>query len=280
MSDSIDHALRSLARPRLDLAFSGCGALGVAHVGAIEALRTNGHVVSRVAGTSAGSLAAVGVAFGLTTDRMLDIATKVLAAGDIADVRSFPFSRDGWGLCAGERLRRLVAEHIGPNRCLGDARCPLGIVVANVSTGKALVLRSDTHPDVLVADAVTASCAIPVLFSARRIPGVEGVLVDGGVVANLPARAFAQPYPFTRRLAIRVRSSAPAPKISGPLSFARALVSMMMSASNLTMVDEGDEVVDVQVNGDAFDFQQSEAEARAMFETGHDAVVRYLRAHP
>lgn len=272
-----DHVIRRGPLTRVDLALSGCGALGPAHVGVLHALRSAQVQIPRVAGTSAGSLVAAGLACGLPTSQMARIAEMVLAGGDILDERAFPFLRSGWGVCAGDRLHSLIRDHLGSGKTLGETKIPLAIVVTDVEAGAPLVLRSDTHPDVLIADAVAASCSIPFVFSARRIAGLPGWYVDGGVTANVPGRAWPTVSPGCVSLVVRVGSRTPRRQVTGPLSFARAIVGAVMGNADWRLVDAVDEVVDVVVDGDALDFKASDHEVAALHDAGHDAIVEWLR---
>lgn len=76
----------------------------------------------------------------------------------------------------------------------------LKIIATNVSRQRLEVFDQAT-PDVVVADAVAASCAIPFLFRAARIRRVSddgaetldpSFYLDGGLVSNLPVWVFAE----------------------------------------------------------------------------------------
>lgn len=65
---------------------------------------------------------------------------------------------------------------------------PLKIVATNVSTGSMQLFSLQRSPDTAIADAVSASIAIPFVFHAHRIGSDH--FVDGGLVSNLPAWSF------------------------------------------------------------------------------------------
>lgn len=95
-------------------------------------------------------------------------------------------------------------SHIDPGHI---AKCvPLKIVVTDVSSGE-LTLFDGQTPNVVVADAVAASAAVPGVFRPAFIPGSgkpEGTLfADGGLVSNLPSWTFREEKKARERLETR-----------------------------------------------------------------------------
>ena len=64
-------------RPRIGLALSGGGALGLAEVGIIQWMEEHHIPVDRIAGTSMGSIIGSMYATGMTPDQIRDFALKV-----------------------------------------------------------------------------------------------------------------------------------------------------------------------------------------------------------
>jgi NTE family protein len=88
-------------------------------------------------------------------------------------------------LADGERVR---FEHLAITGCV-----PLKVIVSDARSGK-LVVFDRTTPNVVIADAVAASAAIPFVIRSPEIAG-DGrdghpIFVDGGLISNLPAWAF------------------------------------------------------------------------------------------
>jgi NTE family protein len=88
-------------------------------------------------------------------------------------------------LSADERVR---FEHLAIAGCV-----PLKVIVSDARSGK-LVVFDHTTRDVVIADAVAASAAIPFVFRSPEIEGARRdrhpIFVDGGLISNLPAWAF------------------------------------------------------------------------------------------
>lgn len=63
----------------------------------------------------------------------------------------------------------------------------LTIVASSLSNGGVCEFSAEKTPNTSVATAVAASSAIPFVFKPVRVEGIEGPLVDGGLVSNYPA---------------------------------------------------------------------------------------------
>lgn len=162
--------------PRLGLALGGGAVLGFSHLGILEALHDAGIRVHRIAGTSAGALVAALHAFDVGPARMHELLVPLTWR------KVSRFSASSLGLLSNQAITDLLDDELGPVR-IEDARIPLAIVTADIHTGEAVVLR-----DGPLADAVRASTAIPGIYAPVTIG--DRVLVDGGIVANVPMRAL------------------------------------------------------------------------------------------
>lgn len=258
----------------IDLALSGCGALGPAHVGAVAALRVGGMRIESIAGTSAGSIVAAGVACGFDTAAMRAIAEATIGT-DLLDLRPLPFMRAGWGLCAGDALRRALREHLGDRR-MRDVTIPLSVVATAVEDGAGVFFSSVATPDLRMVDVVLASCSIPFVFQAATIPGRAGRFVDGGLVANVPFGAMrSHPERVRRRVAVLVRGRRTARTVTGLLSYARAIMSAALDASH---VPPDVDAIRVDVDGDALDLDIGQETIAAYHDAGYRAAERWLLA--
>lgn len=160
--------------PRVGLALGGGAVLGFSHVGILEALHEAGIEIHRIAGTSAGALVAALYAFGTGPDRMHDLLVP-LTWRKVSN-----FSASSLGLLSNEAITHIIDDELGPVR-IEDAGIPLAIVTADIHTGETVVLRQGP-----LAQAVRASAAIPGIYAPVTID--DRVLVDGGIVANVPVR--------------------------------------------------------------------------------------------
>jgi len=159
-------------RPKIGVAFSGGSALGICHLGAVKALSEHRVIIDCVSGTSAGSIVAGGVAFGVPLKKMVEIC-KQLSWSNLSE---FGYSKMGinYNRPVGEIIRDMVG-----NANIEDAYIPLAIVATDIDTGEKVVFRKGS-----VAEAVMASTCLPGFFVPVKIK--DRKLVDGGLMENLP----------------------------------------------------------------------------------------------
>ncbi len=166
--------------PKIGLALSGGAALGIAHVGALQALADHNVPISYLSGTSAGAVVAAGLAFGLTPEQMSERA-KNLSWYKLSNIS---YSR--MGLITTQGVGNMMKEILGDVN-IEDAKIPLAIVATNIENGEAIIFKKGS-----VAEAVMASVCIPGLFVPTEYQGKK--LVDGGLVKNPSAQADIYTY--------------------------------------------------------------------------------------
>jgi NTE family protein len=179
---ALPQAPRDDRAPRVGLVLGGGAARGLAHVGVLRVLEDAGIPVELVVGTSVGSLVGALYADGHNA-RALEHLARDLDRGDFFDFGLAP-ALFGTGLARGARLERWVRDHLRAGR-VEDLAIRYAAVATDLDDGSAVVLaRGD------VARAVRASSAIPGVFEPVELDG--RLLVDGGVVANLPVTVARQ----------------------------------------------------------------------------------------
>ncbi len=160
--------------PRLGVALGGGAVLGFSHLGILQALHEAGIEIHVISGTSAGALVAALHAFGVSPDRMHELLIPLTWR------KVSRFSASSLGLLSNESIGDILDDELGP-RHIEDAQIPLAIITADVHSGEIVVLKEGP-----LADAVRASTAIPGIYAPVRVG--DRVLVDGGIVANVPVR--------------------------------------------------------------------------------------------
>jgi NTE family protein len=157
---------------KIGLALSGGSAWGIAHVGAIAALQKHGIEFNYIAGTSAGSVVAAPLAFGIPIGTIEEAAKNL----EWKQIARFAYSRLGFRSNAS--LAKVITDLVGDTD-IRDAKIPLAIVATDIEKGEEKIFREGN-----VALAVCASSAIPGYFAPVEIDGV--LYVDGGISENLP----------------------------------------------------------------------------------------------
>jgi NTE family protein len=194
-TEDLTRLVRRLTGEMTVLVLAGGGARGFAHFGAIRALQQAGMPIDAVVGTSAGSLV------GGVLARYGEVESweeQFLQWFD--DVR---WRRDltppAVALLTGEQMTEGFREAYGERR-IED------LVIDFVAVSTDLThARPHVHTSGPLWQAIRASSAVPGLFPPVAIDGC--VLVDGGLVANLPVSIAADRHPGARIVAIEVGSS-------------------------------------------------------------------------
>ncbi len=156
------------------LALSGGGARGIAHIGVLKALEEAGIVPDIVAGTSAGAIIGALFAAGKSIEEMLDFVRQ----GSLYKLYQFRLPTSG--LTSLAYLRKILSGAL-TERTIEDLPKQLFITVSNLTQGEVEV---KTQGELIPA--ISASCAIPLVFRPIKIEGQT--YVDGGLFMNLPAQ--------------------------------------------------------------------------------------------
>jgi NTE family protein len=162
-------------RLRVGLALSGGAARGVAHVGVLKVLLEAGIPVDSVAGTSAGALVGGAFAAGMPVAELERLGREM---------RWRNFGRmtlSRLGVQSNARMEEYIRERFPVTR-FEEMPIPFAAVATDLHTGQAVVMRDVGD----AAFAIRASCAVPGWY----VPVTDSdgrQLVDGGLVANLPA---------------------------------------------------------------------------------------------
>jgi NTE family protein len=180
----LEHALEATARRiagrSVGLVLSGGGARAFAHLGVLDELDAAGIVVDRYAGASMGSIVAGISAMGASTDELHDIFVRCF----VEQNPSRDYTLPAYGLIRGARTRKLLAEVFGA-RTIEELPHRFFCVACDLFARELVVFR--TGP---AAQAVYASLAIPGVYPP--VASRDGrLLVDGGVMDNLPVEAMA-----------------------------------------------------------------------------------------
>jgi len=192
-------------RPRIGLALSGGGALGLAEIGVIQWMEENHIPVDRIAGTSMGSIIGAMYATGMSPAEIQKFAEKIdwdeaflpqpvytqLSYRRKQDRRDFLISAplglkhglngpNGYnsGQGVGLLLDRIAFPESGV-ASFDDLPIPFRCVATDMLSGEGVVLRDGS-----LAQAVRASMAIPGVFTPVEING--RVLADGAMIQNIP----------------------------------------------------------------------------------------------
>lgn len=192
-------------RPRIGLALSGGGALGLAEIGIIQWMEENHIPVDRIAGTSMGSIIGAMYATGMSPSQMKIFAEKInwdeallpepvytqLSYRRKQDRRDFLVSaplglknglRAPNGYNSGQGVGLLLDRISFPESTVSsfdELPIPFRCVATDMQSGDIVVLHNGSLPQ-----AIRASMSIPGIFTPVELQG--HMLADGGMVQNIP----------------------------------------------------------------------------------------------
>ena len=164
----------------IGLVLSGGGARAYAHIGVIKALREAKISIDFVAGSSMGGIIAACVAMGQSTQEMEASIKRCFVETNPLSDYTFPLL----GLVKGKKVERLLKENFGKLE-IDDLWLPYFCVSTNLTTAS-----PHLHENGKIWRALRASISLPGILPP--VVADEGVLVDGGVINNLPTKEMAQ----------------------------------------------------------------------------------------
>ncbi len=193
-------------RPRIGLVLGGGGARGAAHIGVLQELERLRVPIDAIAGTSMGAIVGGLYASGMSADELEQLVNSLEWAKVLSDTpqRSdlsyrrkqddvqYPIElelglRDGalvlpMGVVQGQNLGLLLSKltaDVAHIKDYDNLPIPFRAIAANIETGDVYVMASGD-----LAASIRASMSVPGLIAPAKLHGT--LLVDGGIVANLP----------------------------------------------------------------------------------------------
>ena len=186
-----------MKKTKTALVLSGGGALGLAHIGVLKKLE-NQYDFDFLAGVSAGSIVAAGVACGMNA-KQIEYAIEQTSLFNLA----FDFSWKNTGLITGDAILDILNKIYG-NRTFEDLSVPLYVGATDFSTGERITLSTGN-----IAAAVRASLAVPVLFEPYFHKESRRYLVDGGLSQNFPLDLAIENYQGDKIIGVNVANIKP-----------------------------------------------------------------------
>ena len=287
--------------------FQGGGCRGAALAGAYQEATARGVTFAEVAGTSAGSIVAALIGAGATPEHVSNVLvnlsfTSLLTppealcnrplfahllswlpglglALDLYYDRGL-YSAKGIETWVEDRLRELLPRASRPAVTFEDLIIPTSIIVTDTLAQKVEVRKQGTHDKASVAQAVRASCSIPLFFQP-----LDNRYVDGGVLSNLPSFVFSehslrdQPL-ATRILAFTLSPATQASSSTASLDFFRHIADTVVEGSqDLQLAQQHDvHVISIPTyDVKATDFgKMDQATIKKLVESGKAAAASFF----
>ena len=243
---------------RIGIALSGGGIKGMAHAGVLKALEEFNIVPEIISGVSSGAVIGALYSSGYSPD-------EIAAMFDDFSFRKMTKIRipEG-GFFRVEPFENFLNRKLRINT-FEALSIPLRVVATDLDKGKAVVFSKGD-----LISPVIASCSIPVLFTPKKIDGVN--YVDGGVVQNFPVSVIREEC----ECIIGVNSS---PMVADNyklslLNVASRSYHFMFKANIIHDKEICDHIIEPQDLGyyGTFDVEKS----REIYELGYKTAAKYL----
>ena len=204
------------------LVFKGGGAKGLAYLGALKEFEKHASLsqIESFAGTSAGAITAMLLAFGYGTEEITKIITgidwKEWLDEEWGVVRDLHNLRTNLGWCRSEVPKRWIRDQV--REALGSENATFhdlqhlgnrGLVVVAFNTSRQVPVyfgHEDWTLDTPIADAVLASMSIPFVWEPVLIDGDQ--YIDGGMIDNYPIHLWDHGQPSMLTLGFWVDNAA------------------------------------------------------------------------
>lgn len=238
-------------------AFSGGGAKGAAHCGALQALYEFGVKADIVAGTSAGSIAATLYASGMSPVEITDNFSSL----DFRDLLGTQLPKGG--MFDTKPLVRHLKKII-PYERLEDLPVRTMVVATSLERGAVRFFE-----DGEIAPRVAASCSIPLIYQPVKIDGEH--YVDGGVLMNLPVSALRDKC--EKVIALNLHQAGEIRYRDSLYSVAMRSFTLMFLSNIMEDAARADMVIDIDTSSySAYDLSNIEP----LFYLGYNAAVKAL----
>ena len=248
----------SAKKYKLGIAFSGGGARGAAHCGALQALHEYGIKPDVVSGTSVGSIVATLYSAGFTPKQMIELFQGLNFFKDIV-APSVPKG----GLFDSKPLLELIRKNLTYTR-LEELPIPTYLVASDLEHGVPKVFSKGE-----IAPRVVASCSIPVIFRPMNINGIH--YVDGGAFITLPVSVLRDKCETV--IALNLNHLEEDKYQDNLVSVAYRSFMMMMVSNTAPDIEQADIFIELDTYGcTAVDM----AKIVDLFFRGYDSAVKVL----
>ena len=156
------------------LALSSGGARGLAHIGAIEELETQGFHITSIAGCSMGAL--IGWVYAAGKLEVFRDWMKTIDRKKMLELTDFSLSISH--LVKGTRIIEAIMEFV-PDMMIEDLPIPYCAVATDWKTGREVVFRKGS-----LFQAIRASISLPSFYEPVKLDNM--ILIDGGVTNPIP----------------------------------------------------------------------------------------------
>jgi NTE family protein len=157
------------------LVLSGGGALGIAHLGVIADLESQGLYPSEIIGTSMGGIIGASLAIGMRSEQIYKQVAQFTSIS-----KWIKLSMKGNSIVKSSKIEKIFKEIFGDHK-IHETVIPLKIITTNLQTADTEVFDKGDH--FTLSDLLLATMAIPGIFEEKRLG--DQIYGDGFLCANL-----------------------------------------------------------------------------------------------
>ncbi|HEX3435460.1 MAG TPA: patatin-like phospholipase family protein [Pseudacidobacterium sp.] len=267
----------AVKRPRIGVVLNGGGALGLAHIGALQWMEEHHIPVDIVTGTSMGGLVGGAYATGRTPEEIRELVQGIdwnQILSDSTPFRDLSYRRkedhtqfpttlafgvgrriySQGGFRSGQQVQLFLDKIALPYSEVtnfDDLPIPFGCVATDLVSGRVHVFRSGS-----LSLALRATMSIPGVFAPVRAG--DAIFADGGLLDNLPVDV-AKEMGADVTIAIYLQSASlkPTERLSTFGALGRSL-SVMIAANELRGMEQADVLVSIPLqNFSSLDYDRS-----------------------
>ena len=227
------------AKPRTILVLGGGGMKGVAHVGVWKALEESGVRPDAIIGTSIGALVAACLSGGMGWRELAEVSRK-LKRDDIVSINKRAVWLGGVRESAvfdGPHYLGYIRRTL-PVQDFSALKIPIRINTVSLVSGTEVWFGAGMREDAPLADAVYASCALPIYFPPAKVG--DDYLVDGGVLDVMPLKRAVE-WGAERIIAVDVGSDLMPPD---PGYFDRGMIAIHDRVLSLNLQEQRQRCMD------------------------------------
>ena len=252
---------------KVGVSLCGGGALGFAHLGALQALEENGIKPDMVSGASMGSIIGSLYCAGYSPKEILKLVEqhRLNRFSNLTSIR-----RDSHrGFFGWRTIRQLMRELI-PHDHFDSLKTPLAVSVTNISKGQVEYMSHGPK----LKEYVMASASLPGIFEALEIDSM--IYVDGGILDNLPVQPLKDAgCDFV--IGIDVMDYPTDKAVASPKEVVLQTVLLFNGENNRSHAGDCNWYIHFDT-ASKYDIMSFEA-YREIYQLGYNATLEYLKHH-
>ncbi len=253
---------------KVGVALSGGGALGFAHIGALQALEEYGIEPTAIAGTSMGAIIGAIYANGYSPEKILQIVkeSKMYKLNKLLSIQS---AFTNTGLSQHKALKETISRLI-PHDHFDSLQREMTICVTNFDSGDPKYISTGDN----LCQYIIASASIPSVFDVTIID--DTCYVDGGLTDNLPSRALVDKC--THIIGIDVIPFVKNNRQEKASSVAMKSLRLMIHKNSVLGRNACNWLIECHAHFQYHEFNFKEY--MEIYQYGYKATVEYIKNHP